>query len=99
MNTASKGPAYNRQLLLDGAKRNTVLDLTEVVEVDEWVKLAQAHTGEGAADPEAFTLEPARGGGDRANGPRRGVAWVGDGHPWQGEGGGCSDGWHVEVYN
>ena len=30
MNTASKGPAYDRQLLLDGAKRNTVLDLTEV---------------------------------------------------------------------
>src|ERR1700704_2544405 len=30
MNTAIKGPAYDRQLLLDGAKRNTILDLTEV---------------------------------------------------------------------
>jgi hypothetical protein len=30
MNTASKGCAYDRQLLLEGAKRNAVLDLTEV---------------------------------------------------------------------
>jgi len=30
MNTGSKGPAYDRQLLLEGAKRNAVLDLTEV---------------------------------------------------------------------
>jgi hypothetical protein len=30
MNTGSKGPAYDRQLLLDGAKRNATLDLTEV---------------------------------------------------------------------
>ena len=30
MNTASKGPAYDRQLLLEGAKRNAVLDLIEV---------------------------------------------------------------------
>jgi hypothetical protein len=32
MNTGSKGPAYDRQLLLEGVKRNTVLDLTEA----EW---------------------------------------------------------------
>jgi hypothetical protein len=30
MNGGSKGPAYDRQLLLEGAKRDTVLDLTEV---------------------------------------------------------------------
>jgi hypothetical protein len=30
MNTGSKGPAYDRQLLLEGAKRNAVLDLAEV---------------------------------------------------------------------
>ena len=30
MNTGSKRPAYDRQLLLTGAKRNAVLDLTEV---------------------------------------------------------------------
>src|SRR5271169_3561754 len=30
MNTGSKGPAYDRQLLLEGAKRNAVLELTEV---------------------------------------------------------------------
>ena len=30
MNTGSKNPAYDRQLLLEGAKRNAVLDLTEV---------------------------------------------------------------------
>ncbi len=30
MNTGSKGPTYDRQLLLEGAKRNAVLDLTEV---------------------------------------------------------------------
>jgi hypothetical protein len=30
MNTGSKGTAYDRQLLLEGAKRNDVLDLTEV---------------------------------------------------------------------
>jgi hypothetical protein len=30
MNTARKGPVYDRQLLLEGAKRNAVLDLTEV---------------------------------------------------------------------
>ena len=30
MNTGSKGPAHDRQLLLEGAKRNAVLDLTEV---------------------------------------------------------------------
>ena len=30
MNSRSKGPAYDRQLLLEGAKRNAVLDLTEV---------------------------------------------------------------------
>jgi hypothetical protein len=30
MNTGSKGPAYDRQLLLEGVKRNAVLDLTEV---------------------------------------------------------------------
>ena len=30
MSTGSKGPAYDRQLLLKGAKRNAVLDLTEV---------------------------------------------------------------------
>jgi hypothetical protein len=30
MNTGSKGPAYDRQLLLDGEKRNAILDLTEV---------------------------------------------------------------------
>src|SRR5258708_39248752 len=30
MDTGSKGPAYDRQLLLEGAKRNSVLDLTEV---------------------------------------------------------------------
>jgi hypothetical protein len=30
MNTGSKGPAYDRDLLLEGAKRNDVLDLTEV---------------------------------------------------------------------
>jgi 16S rRNA G966 N2-methylase RsmD len=30
MNTASKGPAYDRRLLLEGAKRNAVLNLTEV---------------------------------------------------------------------
>jgi hypothetical protein len=30
MNTESKGPAYDRQVLLEGAKRNAVLDLTEV---------------------------------------------------------------------
>jgi hypothetical protein len=30
MNTASKSPAYDRRLLLEGAKRNAVLDLTEV---------------------------------------------------------------------
>jgi hypothetical protein len=30
MNTRSKGPAYDRQLLLEGAKRDAVLDLTEV---------------------------------------------------------------------
>ena len=28
MNTGSSGPAYDRQLLLDGAKRNAILDLT-----------------------------------------------------------------------
>jgi hypothetical protein len=30
MNNGSKGPAYDRQLLLEGAKRNAVLDLTDV---------------------------------------------------------------------
>ncbi len=30
MNTGSSGPAYDRQLLLDGAKRNAILELTEV---------------------------------------------------------------------
>jgi hypothetical protein len=30
MNTGSKGPAYDRQLLLEGAKRSAVLALTEV---------------------------------------------------------------------
>jgi hypothetical protein len=30
MNTRSKGCAYDRQLLLEGEKRNAVLDLTEV---------------------------------------------------------------------
>jgi hypothetical protein len=30
MNIGSKGPAYDRQLLLEGAKRNAVLDLIEV---------------------------------------------------------------------
>jgi hypothetical protein len=30
MNGGSKGPAYDRQLLLEGAKRDAVLDLTEV---------------------------------------------------------------------
>jgi hypothetical protein len=30
MNTRSKRPAYDRQLLLEGAKRNAILDLTEV---------------------------------------------------------------------
>ena len=30
MNTGSSGPAYDRQLLLDGEKRNAILDLTEV---------------------------------------------------------------------
>jgi hypothetical protein len=30
MNTGSSGPAYDRQLLLEGARRNAVLDLTEV---------------------------------------------------------------------
>jgi hypothetical protein len=30
MNTGSKGPAFDRQLLLEGAKRNAVLDLIEV---------------------------------------------------------------------
>src|SRR3981189_2880710 len=30
MSTGSKGPTYDRQLLLEGAKRNAVLDLTEV---------------------------------------------------------------------
>jgi hypothetical protein len=30
MNTGSKGTVYDRQLLLEGAKRNDVLDLTEV---------------------------------------------------------------------
>src|SRR5436190_21344061 len=30
MSTGSNGPAYDRQLLLEGAKRNAVLDLTEV---------------------------------------------------------------------
>jgi hypothetical protein len=30
MKTGSSGPAYDRQLLLEGAKRNVVLDLTEV---------------------------------------------------------------------
>lgn len=30
MNTGSQGPAYDRQLLLEGAKRNAVLNLTEV---------------------------------------------------------------------
>lgn len=30
MSTVSNGPAYDRQLLLAGAKRNAVLDLTEV---------------------------------------------------------------------
>ncbi len=28
MNNGSKDPAYDRQLLLEGAKRNAVLDLT-----------------------------------------------------------------------
>ncbi len=30
MNSGSSGPAYDRQLLLEGTKRNVVLDLTEV---------------------------------------------------------------------
>src|ERR1700694_4661008 len=30
MNTGSKSPAYDRKLLLDGAKRDAVLDLPEV---------------------------------------------------------------------
>ena len=30
MSIENKGPAYDRELLLEGAKRNTVLDLTEV---------------------------------------------------------------------
>jgi len=30
LNTGSKSPAYDRHLLLEGAKRNAVLDLTEV---------------------------------------------------------------------
>jgi hypothetical protein len=30
MNSGSKDPAYDRQLLLEGAKRNAVVDLTEV---------------------------------------------------------------------
>ena len=30
MSTGGKGPAYDRQLLLEGAKRNAVLDLSEV---------------------------------------------------------------------
>ena len=30
MNNGSKGPAYDRKLLLEGAKRNAVLDLTDV---------------------------------------------------------------------
>jgi hypothetical protein len=30
MNTGSKGPAYDRQLLLEGAKKNAILNLTEV---------------------------------------------------------------------
>ena len=38
MNTGSKSPAYDRQLLLEGAKRNAVLDLTEVQRygVESW---------------------------------------------------------------
>jgi hypothetical protein len=38
MNTGSKDPTYDRQLLLEGAKRNAVLDLTEVQRygIDGW---------------------------------------------------------------
>jgi len=38
MNTGSKGPAYDRQLLLEGVKRNAVLDLTEVqrYRIESW---------------------------------------------------------------
>ena len=76
-----------------------VLHLAHLVEVDERVEVFQADPGKGAADGKAFALEAARGGGDGADGPHRGVAWIGDGHPGQGERGGGGDGWHCEVYN
>jgi hypothetical protein len=38
MNNRSQGPAYDRQLLLEGAKRNAVLDLAEVQQygIESW---------------------------------------------------------------
>ncbi len=52
MNTGSKGPAYDRHPLLEGAKRNAVLDLTEV----------QRYATESLGDPDyvcIFGLRPA----------------------------------------
>jgi len=52
MNIGNKGPAYDRQLLLDGAKRNAVLDLMEV----------QRYGIESWGDPDyvcIFSLRPA----------------------------------------
>ena len=54
MSTKSDGPAYDRQLLLAGAKRNAVLALTEV----------QRYGIEGWGDPDyvcIYGLRPADG--------------------------------------
>lgn len=48
MNTGIEGPAYDRQLLLVGAKRNAVLDLAEVQQYGiTQVPLQEAALGKG----------------------------------------------------